>query len=397
MRFKDIIGHEEIKSRLRQTVQQGRVSHALLFTSGEGVGALPMALAYAQYIHCRNRTDGDSCGECPECYRLSRLEHPDMHYVYPVNTSKEAVSTGRNDDKPKSDQFLHVWRRVLPAAGGYLSEPEWYAELGIENQQGIINKNDANELVRKMGLKAFEGGYKTVLIWLPERLHEAAANTLLKLIEEPPDKTVFLFVSKEPEKIIATIRSRTQQVALPAVPDAEIAAALSEQFGLPPAEAAEWARLGQGNWGKTLQLIRGLSEEEDETGVIAAKKEYEEQFIRLMRLCYQSKYLELFGWADEMAPLGREGQKQFCVASLGILRECYMTGIGMEQLGYVDPGREQFCRNFAPYVSHLTIEPFVEEFESLLSQIGRNGNPKILFTHFAMTISKIIGQARKQM
>ncbi|WP_298064865.1 DNA polymerase III subunit delta [uncultured Rikenella sp.] len=385
MRFRDIIGHDEIKRHLCRTVRQGRISHAMLFTGAEGVGALPMALAYAQYVHCRNRTDEDSCGECPECYRMQRMEHPDCHYIYPVNASKEAVATGRADEKPRSEQFVHVWRRIVPETGGYLTEQEWYAELGIENQQGIINKNDANELVRQMGFKSFEGGYKTVIVWLPERLHEAAANTLLKLVEEPPERTLFLFVSAEPERIIATIRSRTQTVALAGVPDEVIARELVVRKGIAPERAAQVAHLAQGSWGAAVRMAANAG---------GVQSEHEERFIRLMRLCYQQKYLGLFDWAEEMAPLGREAQKQFCTAALGIVRECYLTGIGMESIAYADPGRERFCRNFAPYVSHVTVEAFVAEFERLLAQIKQNGNPRILFTHFAMCVCKIIGAAR---
>lgn len=256
MQFKEIIGQEEIKRHLRETVRNGRISHAMLFSGGEGVGALPLALAYAQYVNCRNRTNEDSCGVCPECYRMQRMEHPDCHYIYPVNTSKEAVATGRADEKPRSEQFLHVWRRVVPETGGYLTEQEWYAALGIENQQGIINKNDANELVRQMGFKAFEGGYKTVIVWLPERLHEAAANTLLKLVEEPPEKTLFLFVSIEPERIMATIRSRTQIVALPGVPDDIVARELIVRQGVAAERAELLAHLAQGSWGAAVRLAK---------------------------------------------------------------------------------------------------------------------------------------------
>lgn len=385
MQFKEIIGQEETKRHLRETVRSGRISHAMLFSGGEGAGALPLALAYAQYVNCRNRTDEDSCGVCPECYRMQQMEHPDCHYIYPVNTSKEAVATGRADEKPRSEQFLHVWRRVIPETGGYLTEQEWYAALGIENQQGIINKNDANELVRKMGFKSFEGGYKTVIVWLPERLHEAAANTLLKLVEEPPEKTLFLFVSFEPERIMATILSRTQRVALAGVPDDVVARELVARKGVPAERAELAAHLAQGSWGAAVRLAAAVN---------ATQSEHQERFINLMRLCYQQKYLGLFEWAEEMAPLGREAQKQFCTAALGIVRECYMTGIGMGRIAYTDPAREQFCRNFAPYVSHITVEGFVAEFELLLAQIRQNGNPRILFTHFAMSVCKIIGAAR---
>lgn len=385
MLFSDIVGHEQIKEHLRDTVRSGRVSHALLITGAVGVGALPMALAYAQYLNCRNRGEHDSCGVCPECYRMQRMEHPDVHYIYPVNNSKEAQSTGRADEKPRSDHFLHVWRRVTPSTGGYITEQQWYEALGIDNQQGIINKSDANELLRKMSFKAFEGGYKIVILWLPERLHESAANTLLKLVEEPPERTIFLLASSEPDKIIATIRSRTQIVALGAVPDEQIAQALTQRRDMDPEAARHIAHLAQGSWGRALELAGSDA---------SSNSDHQERFIALMRLCYGRKYLDLFGWAEEIAATGRESQKEFCAAALNILRECYFTGIGLESLSYMEPVRATFCRNFAPYVSDITIESFVEEFELLISQIARNGNPKILFTHFAMSISKIIGNAR---
>lgn len=387
MLFADIVGHESVKGHLRSMVQSGRISHAMLLSGADGVGALPMAMAYAGYLNCRHRTAEDACGQCPECYRMERMEHADLHYIYPVNTSKEAVSTGRADDKPRSEQFVHIWREVIPATGGYLTEAEWYGAIGIENGQGNINKSEANELLRKMSFKSFEGGYKIVIIWLPERLHEAASNTLLKLIEEPPEKTLFLLVSVEPDKIISTIRSRTQAIALSAVPDDEIRKALLDRgMVADPATAENIAHLSQGSWGTALALSRR------EPGQSAT--EHQQYFISLMRLCYTRKYLDLFEWADRIAATGRESQKQFCAASLGMLRECYFTGIGMPELSYMDPERATFCSNFAPYVSNHTIESFVEEFELLLLQIGRNGNPRILFTHFAMSISKIISHAR---
>lgn len=387
MLFKDIIGHEAVKDRLRQTVAEDRISHALLFAGGEGTGALPLAMAYAQYVHCRNRTPQDACGECPECYRMQRMEHPDFHFVFPVNTSSEAVATGRSDDKPRSDQFLHLWRQIIPETGGYFTEAQWYERLGIENKQGLINKNEANELLRKMALKSFEGGYKTVVIWLPERLHDSAANTLLKLIEEPPAGTLFLFVSERPDQIIATIRSRTQLISLAALDDSQIAEKLQADYGLDPDRAGEISRLAQGNW----IAARGTARPADQTSVAGELDDY---FIRLMRLCYQQKYLELFSWAEEIAGLGREKQKQFCSASLNVLRECYLTGAGMEPISYTPSGRISFCRNFAPYVNHLTVENYIREYELLLSQLRQNGNPKILFTHFAMSLCKIVAKAR---
>lgn len=386
MLFDDITGHEKVKENLRGMVHGGRVGHAMLFTSNPGAGALPMAMAFATYILCRHHTASDACGVCGDCYKMELGEHPDCHYIFPVNNSKMARSTGRSDEKPTSDRFIHIWREQMALSHGYIDEQQWYSAIGLENQQGNINKTEANELLRKMSFKSFGGGYKIAIIWLPERMHDAAANTLLKLIEEPPPQTLFLFVSETPDRIIPTIRSRTQTVTLPDLDDRVIADNLVSRLGTDPVQASTIARAARGSWGAALAMsAAGGGESEDE--------DYD-RFVELMRLCYLGKYLELFEWAAQMAPIGREAQKRFCVSSIATLRDCYMLNIGMRGITYLPPGRDKFCTNFAPYVNHASAEQFVEEFELLLRQIIQNGNPKILFTHFALTIGKIISNAK---
>ena len=351
MNFSSIAGHDALKKRLAETLAAGRVPHAQLFAGDASTGALPLAVAYARAVLCPHagQHGGEACGVCPTCYKTERLEHPDLHFVYPVNKSKKARATGRSDEKPTSDQFIHLWREFMASTGGTFTEREWLAYIDIENQQGNINKEEASELLRKMSFKSYEGGYKVVVIYMPERMHEAAANALLKLIEEPPPSTLFLFVAVEPDKLLATIRSRVQTIVLPSI---------------------------------------GLKSADEQS------EELYEAFVELMRLCYTSKYLEIFAWADRMATLGREAQKAFCVESIALLRSCYLTGIGLANLTKVEAERIQFVEKFAPFVNHLSVEALVAEFELLGAHVRQNGNARMLFTHFGLTVIKILGHVK---
>ena len=381
MQFSAVIGNERIKSLLAETIRAGRVSHAQLFVSDEGVGALPMAIAYAQALLCPNRTpEGDACGECANCYKMNRLEHPDCNFIFPVNKSKKAKATGRSDDKPTSDQFVHLWRELIIKTGGYISEEQWYSCIGLENQQGNINKEEANEIVRKMSFKSVQGGYKIVIMWLPEKMNEAAANTLLKLIEEPAPGTLFIFVSEQPDRVIATIRSRTQITTLAPLPQKFIAEYLYNE-GIE--NGARIAQAAGGSLSRALELSRNEFQSEDF-----------ERFAALMRKGYTMKYGELFEWAESMAGIGREAQKMFCENSLAILRDCYLTSLNLAEITFVNPQTEKFINAFSPYTNHLTIEHFIREFELLVSHIRQNGNAKIIFSDFALKISKIIKAAK---
>ena len=241
MRFADVIGQEEVKAMLRRSVGEGRVSHAQLFTGDSGRGTLPLALAYVQYINCTDRHDGDSCGRCPSCIKMAELVHPDVHFVFPTNTSRSG------SQKPMSDAFLPQWREAVLTTGGYFDEQMWYGRIGLDNQQGLIAKREADEIIRKLSFKAFEAEYKAVVIWLPEKMGVEASNGLLKILEEPWDKTLFLLVSVAPQMLLPTILSRVQEVGVPPVGADDMERWLAGTYGMETQKAAALARLAGGD------------------------------------------------------------------------------------------------------------------------------------------------------
>ena len=256
MRFKDVIGQEELKGRLAESVAAGRVSHAQLFTGMPGAGALPLAVAYAQYLNCRHRHDGDSCGECPDCRQIADLAHPDLHLVFPVN--KQGKKSG---EIVASDAFLPLFRELFSRSGGYFSPQEWYDALDLgKTLRGAISAREADEIIRKLSFKSYEAEYKIVLVWLPETMSEEASNKILKILEEPWDKTVFLLVSEAPDRLLRTIVSRTQEVAVPRI-ETEVLEALAASEERDPVRRHNLARLAGGDY---LVLRRLLAGEDDE-------------------------------------------------------------------------------------------------------------------------------------
>lgn len=377
MQFKDITGHGELKARLARGVDEGRVGHAQLFTGESGYGTLALALAYAQYVNCTNRAGGDSCGECASCRKYGELAHPDLHFVYPVNSAARSGS-----QKPLSDAFLPQWRELWNATGGVFDEAAWYRAIDIENQQGIITRNEADEIIRKLSFKSFEAEYKVVIIWLPERMRTEAANALLKILEEPWERTLFLMVSESPELLLPTIISRTQQVVVPAVAQDDTVRYLTERYGVAADDAVRIARASGGDLIEAARLAGG-----DDAG---AQEEYFELFAGLMRLSYNDKHMELLEWADGVAAMGREEQKRFLQYCVRLLRENYMLNAGMEGITNLWGEELKFSKNFSPFIGNHNIEPLVSEMERTLAQVAQNGNPKIIFAHFALTVSKQI-------
>ena len=379
MRFADIIGHDELKARLRSQIDAGRVSHAQLFSGEAGFGTLPLALAYVQYLFCKNRHDGDSCGVCPSCQQIEALAHPDLHFVFPVNKREK-----KSGEVVTSDMFIEKWREIWQQRQGIFSAEEWYSMLDLgKTMKGLISAKESEEIIRKLQFKSFSSDYKAMIIWLPEAMNQEAANKILKILEEPWEKTLFILVSEHTELLLQTITSRTQEVSVGRI-DIETLKGIALAEGKSEHEAHTMARLANGSMLELRELLQGETDEIRATSF--------ELFVRLMRLSYNDKHLELFEWADDISALSREGQRQFFLHSVRLLRESYMLHAGLGSLSYLWGEEEKFCRNFAPFIGNQNIEILVEEIERAMLQIAQNGAPRIVFTHFALAVSKQINR-----
>ena len=379
MKFSDIVGHDELKRRLAAQIDAGRVSHAQLFTGAAGYGTLPMALAYVQYLFCTNHIDGDSCGVCPACQQVEALAHPDLHLVYPVNKREK-----KSGEVVTSDMFIKEWREIWQQKRGIFSAEEWYDRLDLgKTMKGMITAKESEEIIRKLSFKSYSSKYKAMIIWLPEAMNQEAANKILKILEEPWDNTLFILVSEHPELLLQTITSRTQEVAIGRI---EVAAleAIAAAAGKSQQEANIMARLAGGSLLELGELIRGEVDE--------ARKQYFELFCRLMRLSYNDRHLELFEWADDMTALTREGQRQFFLHSVRLLRESYMLHAGLGSISYLWGEEREFCTKFAPFIGNQNIEILIAEIERAMAQIAQNGSPRIVFTHFSLAVSKLINR-----
>ena len=378
MRFSDIIGQEELKSHLTDSIDKGRISHAQLFTGIAGAGTLPLAIAYAQYLNCPNRKDGDSCGVCPSCQQIAQSAHPDVHFIYPVN--KQGKKSG---EVVLSAEFLPQWREIMSQSGGYFTRQEWYDKLDLgKTLQGMISAKEADEIIRRLSFKSFQSQYKVVIIWQAETMNEEAANKILKILEEPWENTVFLLVAERGDLLLKTILSRTQETSVPRlkVEDLVSLSGASEQ------ERRNMARLAAGD---VIQMRRMVQGEGDEL-----REECFDLFCRLMRLSYNDKHLELLDWADEVAQLSREQPRQMLTHSARLLREAYMLHAGLGKISYLWGEEAKFCNNFAPFIGNQNIEILISEIESAMRQINQNGNARIVFTHFALAVSKQINRLK---
>lgn len=378
MRFADITGQDDLKRHLAQTVDAGRVSHAQLFTGASGFGTLALAVAYVQYLCCRHRRNGDSCGECPDCRQIEALAHPDLHLVFPVN--KQGKKSG---EVIRSDEFLPQFRTLFAERRGYFSPQEWYDRLDLgKTLKGMIAAREADEIIRKLSFKSFEADYKTMLVWLPETMNEEAANKILKILEEPWERTLFILVSEHPDRLLPTILSRTQEVCVPRIAPEVLEREAFARGVADPLQARNMARLADGDLLELGHLVAGESD--------AQRKEHFDLFCSLMRLSYNDKHLELVTWAEDAAQLSREQQRGFLRDAARLLRESYMLHAGIREISYLWGEELAFCAKFAPFVGSQNIEPLIAEIESASAQIAQNGNPTIVFTHFALSVSKMI-------
>lgn len=368
MYFRDIIGQEEVKQCLVQEVAEDRVPHARLFCGPEGSGKLPLAVAYARYLCCSDKQGGEACGRCPSCVKFDKLVHPDVHFAFPVKSGAHV-----------SDDFIREWRQLM-LKSPYFSFPQWMEAMEVTSQQPLIGVRESDAITRKLNLKASAGGYKVMIIWLPEKMNIQSANKLLKLLEEPPQKTVFLLVSEQPDALLTTIRSRTQRLELRKLPEAVVKQALMERCGLQEADAARVARLSGGNFLKALESIR-LSEE---------NRAYFDLFVSLMRLSYQRKLREMKLWSEQVAAMGRERQKHFLEYCQRSLRENFIFNFHRPEMVYMTPEEQAFSQRFAPFINERNVIGIMEELDLALLHVGRNVNSKMIFFDFALKMIMLL-------
>ncbi len=339
-----------------------------------------LAVAYAQYVCCPNRAGGDSCGVCPSCRQIEDMAHPDVHMVFPVNKRDKKAG-----EAVLSDSCLGRWRELWHESGGYFSPQQWFDRLDLgKTMKGLITAKESDEIIRKLSFKSFSSEYKIMIIWLPELMNGDAANKILKILEEPWDKTLFLLVAERADLLLPTIISRTQQVTVGRIATERLERAAVEGGIADVAAAHNMARLAGGDLLELRNLMRGETD--------ALRRECFELFCRLMRLSYNDKHLDLMSWADDVSELTREGQRAFLNNAARLLRESYMIHAGAASISYLWGEEADFCRKFAPYIGNSNIEFLVGEIERALAQITQNGSPRIVFTHFALAVSKTINR-----
>lgn len=375
MYFKDIIGQEDILSRLHEMAASGNVPHALLFAGPEGCGKLQTALAFARYLLCKEQGE-DSCGQCPSCVKMNKLVHPDLHFVFPV------INKGKSDNPTQSADEISTWRQII-LEKGYFSYQEWLEELNGDNKQAQICTKESETIQSLISLKSVEGGYKIMIIWHPEKLHANCANALLKLLEEPPAKTVFILVTDAPENVLETIQSRTQRIDFRPIPQQIIEDKLQGPgYELQPDQARRIAHLSGGSWLKATESLRIDSESE----------EFLDYFMQLMRFAYGRKVKDLKTWSEAMAAKGREWQKRYLTYCQRMVRENFICNFHIPDLNFMTEREQAFSTKFAPFVNENNIIGLMEELQSAQRDIEQNVNSKMVFFDFALKAILLLKQ-----
>ena len=370
MLYNQIIGQTEAKQRLAKMVNQNRVPHAILFSGKEGSGNLATAFAFAQHLFCSQKTGTGACGTCISCNKVAKLIHPDVHLVVPIAKSK---------DVKKTDDVLKEFRELF-LQNPYITLNEWFNEQSAENKQPIIPVEEAADILKKLSYTSYEGLYKLMIIWQPEKMNTEAANKLLKILEEPPEQTIFILVTNNPEQLLATIISRVQTIPFYNISETEITQALIQNFNINTDVAQQTAILANGNYGEALNL---LTHNEESVSFLS-------NFQNFMRLALKFDCTKALAWIDENASIGREKQKQFFQYGLEVFRDSLMYNYGSKDLVRLSGNEKQFLEKFAPFVNQKNYEKLVEEFNSNYYYIERNANPKILFMDLILKTNELI-------
>lgn len=383
MLFSEVIGQQDIKLRFVRTVHEQRIPHAQLIYGQEGIGKLSLAIAYAQYICCENKRENDACGVCPSCVKYNKLVHPDLHFVFPIIKPSGKISV-------VCDDYIADFRSMV-LENKYFSTNEWYAKISGDQKQGLIYSNESEEIIRKLNLKTYESEYKIMIIWLPEKMHESCANKLLKILEEPPAKTVFLLVSNSPDEIITTILSRTQHVSVPKLNENDIVVGLlqNQNLDISQHEALNISRIASGSMLNALAILN----EGDES------KQNFERFVMVMRLAWMvgnkkdhASLKTLRKWSDEMAAssIGRERQKVFLSYSQRMIRENFIFNLQQSDLNYLTTYESDFSLKFSPFINEKNVEDLMIEFALAERHIEQNVNAKMVFFDLVLKIIMLL-------
>ena len=379
MQFSEILGQDHLISHLTKSASMGRIPHAQLFIGPEGSGTLATALAYSQYILCKNVGSENSGGNDSCNLKFKSISHPDLHFIYPT------VSTEDVKAKPKSIDFIKDWRSFItenPYGGLF----DWYSLLGVANKQGSIRVDDAQEILKSLALKSYEGGYKIMIIWMADKMNNEASNKILKLLEEPPEKTVFILISENEEDIIQTIRSRCQVLHFNGLSENIIAEALINKGNLDQNSASKIAHQAQGNYNKALHLLHEDSEDFP----------FKEWFVVWVRSAFKAKgnataIHDLIAWSEQIAGIGRETQKKFLQFCIEMFRQAMLLNYETASLVFLEPKVEKFkLENFAPFVNGNNIHDIFRELSDAIYHIERNGNAKIILTDLSIKLTRLI-------
>ena len=370
MYFRDIFGLEEIKRTLIQAVQNNHVAHAQLFAGAEGSANLALALAYARYIHCENKGEYDACGRCAACSKMDKLVHPDLHFVFPANSTAKIT-------KPSSQDLLKEWREFA-LQNVYGTITEWLAFIGAENKLPTISAEESRKIVSTLSLMAFESEYKILLIWLPEYMNITSANALLKILEEPPTKTLFFLVSQEPEKMLITIISRLQTLRVRSFSDVEIQSFLQEKKQISAEKATQVAHLAEGNLHRAVLLCE---EVEDDNHIL---------FRDWMRSCFKRDYAELYQKTEEFAKMSKEAQRNLLQYGLSMCREALIWQLAGQELSRLAEKEQEFVSGFSKTLGQHNVERFYQVLNDTILHLERNGNAKIVFFDTSLLLSQEI-------
>jgi DNA polymerase III subunit delta' len=369
LQFSEIIGHQELKNTLVQAVAHNHVAHAQLFVGPDGCANLALALAFAAYLNCEDRQSNDSCGRCASCIKTSKLAHPDVHHIFPVASTKKIKEN-------IADAFMPLWREFV-AENPYKALPDWLEFIGADNKQGNISANEARNVIAKISLKAYEAEYKILLLWQPEMLNVYSANALLKVLEEPPPKTIFLLVCNDSNQLLSTIISRTQRVNIPAFTDDEIIEFLTERKNLSATDAQRAAYLAEGDLNKAISLA------------FNDKDNKHAWFADWMRKAYKPELAALVALADEFDGKSKEFQKGMFDYGLVLFRDLFLFQNGSEQLVRLLGEELTFVQNFSKAVKPHVIEKVVNELSDAHYHLERNARAKIVFLDLSLTIARL--------